>query len=510
MSKRNRKNLITLLALLLILALFIGLYIWNKGRNNEEIDQEDQGQVEETDNSILLSSLDKDLIRSIHIVNEHMEVTLILDEDEDVWKDELDPLRPINQVNVFNMLNLVEEVRAIRLVNENPEDLEEYGLEDSSIKVEVQQTDGKVLQLKIGHSAITSDGYYSLVDNDGSVYLLSNSFASVFGYTAEEMMTVEEGPVFDFQHIYYIEILKKDGEDFELSYDEDLDDSGIAMFPWKILKPFEEGYAADGSKVAEILPRFGDFEFLSTIEYDSRDLNQYGLEEPEASIHVAYYKYYVESLEEPEPHPETGEEMTEKTYYEQLDYKFYIGDKDEEGNYYVRKDYSNAVYTMDADKVDPMLEVEIIDVLNSFIIIPNIKYVDLIDIEIQGVPYKMEIKRAKTTNEDGEEEEVATYYYQDELVDEGVFKDVYQAMIGAGYDTRIREEIDIQGEEPFMTLTYYTSREDGRKGVETSSYYPYNDSFYVVSLDGNTRFFADKRKIDRIAERIIEFTGDED
>ena len=209
MSKRNRKNLITLLALLLILALFIGLYIWNKGRNKDELDQESQDQIEDTDNSILLSSLDKDLINRIHIINEHMEVTLIL--DEDTWKDEVDPLRPINQVNVLNMVNLVEEVRALRLINENPEDLGEYGLKDPSIQVEVQQTDGKALQLQIGHSAITSDGYYSLVGNDGVVYLLDNSFASFFGYTAEEMMAVETGPVFDFQNIYYIEILKRDG-----------------------------------------------------------------------------------------------------------------------------------------------------------------------------------------------------------------------------------------------------------------------------------------------------------
>lgn len=508
MSKRNRKNLITLLSLLLILSLFITFYIWNKNRDNTLDKPKEQELEEETDDNLLLSSLDKELINRIHIANEYMEITLIV--EDATWKDEVDPFRPIKQDYVLDMINILEEVRAIRLVNEDPTDLAEYGLDDPLIKVQVEEADGKSLILQIGQSAITSEGYYSLVNDHDSVYLLENSFAWAFNLSVEDIMAVAEGPEFDPQRIYYIEVLERDGEDFELLYEEGLDDSGADMFPWKVLKPFDEGYAADGAKVGEILPIFGDFDFIATVEYDSQNLSKYGLEEPAASIHVGYYKYYVETLDKPQVNPETGEDMMEKTYYEQLDYKIHVGNKDEEGNYYVRQDYSNAVYTMEASKVDAMLEVEIIDVLNSFILIPNIKYVDRIDIEIQGVPYTMEIKRTSRVNEDGEEEEVVTYYYQEEEVDEGVFKDVYQVMIAAGYDGRIREEVDIQEGQAFMTLTYHTSRPDGRKESDTSSYYNYNDSLYIVSSDGNTRFFADKRKIDRVAETIIEFKGDEE
>ena len=438
MSKRNKKNLITLVLLILLLALLTVFYFWNKNRDRDENNKSNPDKVDmEDDSNPLIYTLDKEKINKIHISNDELDITLLL--DGQTWKDENDSKRPINQTIVQNMINTVEEVRAIQVVNNSPEDLQEYGLGNAAIKVEVEQSDGKSLKLKIGQSAITSEGYYSLINDDGIVYLISNSYASSFGYTDKDMTALPTGPDIDPQYIYHIEVLKKDGEDFELLYDPEADTSGSDLFPWTILKPFEEAYSADGSKVSEIQPIFGNFDFVACVEYDSEDLDKYSLEEPEATIYVGYNKYQTVTLDEPETSPETGEEITEKTYHEELDYKIHVGSKDENGNYYVREEGSKAVYIMESDKIEPMLEVEVIDVISSFVLIPSISLVDSIDIEIDGKSYTMKIKRTPATDEDGEEDEMVSYYYQGNEVDEGVFKDVYQVMIAAKYDARIKE-----------------------------------------------------------------------
>ena len=61
-----------------------------------------------------------------------------------------------------------------------------------------------------------------------------------------------------------------------------------------------------------------------------------------------------------------------------------------------------------------------------------------------------------------------------------------------------------------MVLKYNYRDENGQKVSKTSSYYPYDKSFYIINLEGKTHFFADKRNIDNIAKAIMEFKGKED
>jgi Ca2+/Na+ antiporter len=502
MAKRKKRNAITLVSLLLALAALIVVYVWYLNRNTASVDTQDETQT------ISFATIDKEQLSSLHYIGKDADITLVL--MDGVWKSQEDPERPINQNYVTNMINAIDEISATRMVTETPENLEDYGLAEPSAYLQATQTDGLTVTLQIGAEISGGDGYYALVNEDKKVYLVDTTYGSGLQYSDLDLTAVETAPTITAENIQHIDIEKRDDEDFELLYDADneIDNSGSGMLSWVILKPYEEGLAADSSKVSEIQPNYTSFNFITCVDYSGEDLSLYGLEEPMASINVGYYETRTETLDEPVVNPETGEEETEKTYYEDKEFKVYIGNQDEDGNYYVRKDDSNAVYTMATDSVDKMLQVDAFSLISSFVCIPNIDKVDKISIEIEGTNYTMEMKRTTGMNDAGEEETKTTYYYNGKEVEEDVFKDVYQIMIAAQYDAAIKEDIVTDGEEPYMTINYHLIGD--KEKTLTASYLPYDDSFYIIKVADRTRFFADKRKIDDIAKAVIAFKKTEE
>jgi hypothetical protein len=502
---RKKKNAAALILLLLALALLICFYIWYVNRDKKT--QKDTDESDSSDSPIELVIMDTELINELHLINENTDIKLVL--KEGTWIAQDDPERPINQSNVKSMINIIDQVNALRIINENPDDLSEYGLDKPLVYIQAVQSDGKTLTIKVGSRAVGASGNYALVNEDKTVYLLISTFETGLDYTDAELTDLGEVPDINAEEIYHIEVLKRDGDDFELLYDPDnaVIQTGVGLYSWMILKPYERPYAAEGYKVSELQPTYAAIDFTKCVDYKGSNPAEYGLDDPIASIFVEYYVTITEELEEPETDPETGNEVTTRTYQEPHNIKLYIGNADEEGNYYVRMEGSNPIYTMSKDKVDKMLNTDPFSIISSFISIPNIETVDKVDILIEGQPYTMEIKRETVKNEEGKDETRATYYYNGNEVEEKAFKGVYQVLIAAGFDAEIKKEIAADNIEPYLVITYHFN--DESKSSVTTSYLPYDESFYIVDTGDVIRFFADKREIDDIAKSVIEFKGKE-
>lgn len=504
MSKRKRKNRITLISLIGVLVVLLGFYIWYLNRDKLS---KDSNNEKKEDSSLIMSAMDPDLIDTIHFKNENADMTFVL--EDDTWVYTADKERPIRQNYIQNMINLVDEIKADRIVSEKPDDLDQYGLANPYAYIEATQSDGKTVALSIGDKVTGGDGYYAKIDGKDAVFIVPALYGTNLSYSDVSMTQIEHGPTITSNDIFHVEVLKKDGDDFELIYDPDskYHTASTPLLSWAILKPYEEPYAADSSSVSEFLSNFSDFYFLSCIEYKTDDFAKYGLDDPAASIFLEYYEEHEEEISEPETDPNTGEEITTKTVKEEKNFKLYVGGKDEKGNYYVRKDGDNAVYTMSTGDVDGMLDIDVFSLMSKFVSIISIDTVDRIDIDISGRPYAMEIKREVTTDDNGNEETLETYYYNGKQVEEDVFKDVYQVMIGAKFDTQLKEEASVEGLTPVFTITYHIKDSDTSY---TSKYYPYDESFYLVDTGYPVRFTADKRKIDAIIKAIREFKKSED
>lgn len=494
MPKRKRKNAVTLILLLFALAGLTGFYIWYT--NREPVTEEDKEETE-----LALSTIISEDIVSLHY--KYQDTDLTLQREGERWVSEADINRPINQDRVNSILGVIDDIRALRIIAEKPERLEDYGLAAPTTYLQATRRDGSKVTLQLGEKAATGNGYYALVNEDDRVYLLANSYGSGLSFTNSDMTAVAENLTIEAGNIRRIAVDNRDSEDFELLYQENhgLDNSGSSMFPWLIVKPFTKGYTADSSAVSALMENYVTFDFIKAVEYAPAELGKYDLADPSSAIRLEYLVTRKEKLETPEKNPDTGEELSEKTYYEPKELVLYVGSLDEDNNYYVKLNGDNAVYTMDKDTIDKMVEVDTFHLLNKFIAIPNIDMVDRIDMSIDGIAYTMSMERSKDRNEKGEELKTAYFYNQSEA-EEDVFKKVYQKIISASYDAPIMEEINTDGISPKLTIAFYLN--DEKRTVLKTSYLPYNDSFYIINNE-EISFFADKRKIDDIIKTVIEW-----
>mgnify|MGYP000927925979 CR=1 FL=1 len=497
--KRKKKNQIQLLSLLALLLILSGVYLWYSHWQTGKSDSED-----DTTQDIALGTLDSEQVNSLHYKAKDADLTFTL--DNGVWKSDADPDRPINQTNVKNLLNLVTTVKATKIISEQPEDLSEYGLDEPKGYIQGSQTDGKTMTVRIGDSAINNSGYYAMVNEDQKVYLVSASYSTGTGYSDTDMTELEESPSITAANIRHIIIDNRDKENIELKYDEDntLDTSAMGLFPWVMEKPYGEAHSVDNSKINDLLSNYTDFSVISCVDYNGKDLNKYGLDNPLASVYIQYFETQTVKLDTPEKDPATGKDITEKQQNIDKEYKIYIGDKDSEGDYYIKREGSNAIYTMYPSTIEKMLTVDTFSLLNTLINVPNIKNVDKVTADIGGARYTMEIKHTASKDTDGSDTTTDTYYYNGKEVTKDEFQPVYQAMISAAYDSPIRKDVSADGVQPVLTITYQLSA--GTPGTLTESFLPYNDSFYMVEANSQKiEFFADKRAIDDLIKIIEDF-----
>ncbi len=487
MAKRKKRNALTLVSLLLALVALIGIYVWY---SNKEVEEKSSSGGE---SDIVIASVDTSKVVALWYKGLDIDMEFIL--EDGIWSSVKEPERPINQSNIESMLQVISDIKAYQKVTDQYEEAAEYGLDNPTLYIKATLEDGSTTTLKLGNEAITGDGYYAVVNDDTKVYLLNYTYK--LSFTNMDMTEIVAAPEIIAENITYIHIDNRDSEDIELKYSKDaiLDNSGSNMYNWQILKPYGEGFSADSSKIGELQANYSSFNFIDCIDYKGDDLGQYGLDNPSAILQIGYLT----------SDGETVEDSTDETTMVEKEYKLYIGNKDDQGNYFVRSDTSNAVYTLGSALVDKMLEVDVFALMNPYITLPNINMVDGISADIHGKLYEMKINRTVTKDDSSEEVTKETFYYQGEEVEEESFKKLYQQMISAQYDAKLKEEVDISGLKPVVTLSYHLFGDVER--TITASFLPYNDSFYITDIGKGVYFLADKRVIDDIADAITSFTS---
>ncbi|HHV11225.1 MAG TPA: DUF4340 domain-containing protein [Clostridiales bacterium] len=500
MAKGKRKNAITLVVLLLALGVLVCLYFWYDSYQKHK-----ESAKPDTDQAVDLATVDTEQVDSLHYVRNDADLTFIL--KEGVWVDKDNTARPINQEHVTSMLNAVKTLKADRVIMESPDNLSDYGLEQPQAVLTVTMKDKSTVSVKLGNKVVDSSGYYGLVNEDSTVYLLQAALGNALQYSDLQMTALPEAPSITAENITHILVDNREGEDYELAYsdEEKLDNTGSNMYAWQFLKPYGEGYTADSTKVSDLQANYTGFDYINCVDYKGEDLDKYGLEEPAASILIGYFVSRTEALPTPETDPGTGKEITEKTYKDPYEYKIYIGNQDESGNYYVRIDGSDSVYTMSSDTVDKMCQIDSFSLLNRYILLPALDNVDQVTAQVEGTTYQMGISRKTSTDKDGKETTASAYTFNGKESEEDAFKKLYQQLIGITYDSQIPSDVTVGDETPYLTLTYHIFGDNER--TVSASFLPYDDDFYIVKKNGDTRFFADKRAVQDIAKALSSFTG---
>ena len=193
MTKTKNKMLEQAIVAVFTLVVVIGILIYYKA--NDPYREDNQHKAEDVDNEkpgeIVLTRMDPATIQTMEIVdNTDEEIKIVmrfenqggqlkLEEREASYKTDnhekdLKGLKGITD-NVVRMLECtVTTLKALRIIEKNPTNVEEYGMDDPTCSINMVLRNGETKLLKFGKRLPTTpNAYYFMMNDDNKVYVVS-------------------------------------------------------------------------------------------------------------------------------------------------------------------------------------------------------------------------------------------------------------------------------------------------------------------------------------------------
>jgi len=179
-----------------------------------------------------------------------------------------------DQEAVSSVLSTLSSLNSDRLVEDKASSLEQYGLAQPSIAVEIIKKDKKVQQLLIGDDTPTGNGAYAAVAGDPRVFTMASYNKNAFVKSVNDLRD-KRLLTFDSDKVSSVELsAKKETVAFARSKDE-----------WQIVKP--KPFRADRSHVEELLRTLRDAKMdLSGSEDEKKAAAAFGSGAPFATARV--------------------------------------------------------------------------------------------------------------------------------------------------------------------------------------------------------------------------------
>lgn len=370
---KKKKKLIGLLTALVVLILLTAAYFCLKNYNKE---QEAESETEDT--SVAVTSIEESDITGLTYILDKEK--LELKKENNSWYYTEDKNFPVDQDKVKTLLDNFKDIKAVRDLGQL-ENLDDYGLKEPSNTVTVISNNGVETVFYIGNENETTGDYYMYMNNPEHIYTVSSTFANAFNGKLYDLVVDSSFPSITSNTIIKAVV---DQTDNQLTLESSRDDSAT----WSVKDSKNKKKEADGTKSNQLLSNVTSLNFKDYIDYDCKNLDQYGLKDPSAVITLDYtVTHEAESSSEPgsepgsesasEPGTEPGTKTTEaddvqteesesetqstKLVTEVKQVILQIGNQTEDGDYYVKTSDNNEVHTMSADALKPWLEAQYSD-----------------------------------------------------------------------------------------------------------------------------------------------------
>lgn len=461
---KNKKGL---MVAFLVLFLLLGVYFLLKSLNLEE--------EPETANAVkTVFEMNAEDISEIQIEYDGNSYTF--SHGDDKWSYEEDELFPLSEAAVLDIVSGVTSVEASRELDD-PGELSEYGLDNPVVQVRVKDTGGKEVLLKFGNDNESLGSSYMKKDEEKTVYLVDSSVKEKFCRDISDLAEKEEIPSISSSTIQKVEITQeKNTKSIEK------DESAETGWTYKVADNGKEilSEAVDGSKVNSFMNNYTGLAWQEFVSYDLQDLTKYGLDNPIAIT----INYQVTETEETDESEEAEEKEETKVDKQEI---FYIGNQDENGNYYAMLEGGNYVYKLSASSVKLMLSLDIDSLASSLVADYSFADLDKVTFIRNNQTYV-----ASKKTDDSEEQK---YYLNDKEIDKTLFSDFYSEVTSMEWQTR-ETQVKTENNSPDMMVTF---EKEGGLNV-TVNYYPYDSNFYlVIDSKGNT-VLVNKMKVKQMLE----------
>jgi len=379
----------------------------------------------------------------------------------------------------FTFANIYSE----NLIEEDPEDLSVYGLDDPAATLTVRTKEGEEVQIYIGSQSPTGVAYYIQVAGDPAVYTLRK-------YTVDKVFTKVDDlrdktiPVPDPQALTYLKLYsEQSGETIEVvPIDDDDRVSRLATTSaFKIIQPYRTPRPVDTQRFDETMQKIPPtFTIIDFIDDDPDDLSVYGLDTPR-------YEFEMRDANNASVH-------------------LFFGEEADADHAYAKRADSPEVFTLNKSSLQ-VLQTDPFTVVEKFLLIVNIQYVERITLTGEGTTYDITID---DTNFDEETLEGQLFYVNGIEIEDELFRKYYQTIIGLYADA----ENPNPGPYPGSSDVTIQFELNDRVSADSArlDLVQVNKDFYAAYRNGYSEFIVSDYQVEAMfdeAERLLELAEEE-
>lgn len=530
--KKKSMNLITAVAVLVVLS---GAYV---GVKTYVAKQEEKENAEEEEEKTQVFSISSEDVQSIKFVIDKKEVTFEKNNDEWVKSDERD--FPVDQDKLIEAIGSLNNVEADRVLD-NVTDTTEYGLDDPTNTITITDKDGKETVLHVGmENASTSQYYVENGEDESKIYVVADSVFQPFMKTLYDYAKAGTFPVIDSSTISNVTVDEND-DSYTLTKD---DNTGL----WNI-QDKDGSEKADSAKVSSLTSSIASIAYGSFVNYNCKDLSEYGLDKPYGTITIDYQEEVeeksdssedgdaseenstdeqdttedkddasaVDSTEEDTSATDSTEEDTSvtdssdtQTRMVNREMTILVGDQSDDDGRYVMVNNSKEIYTISNDTLSVFLgktKEDFWDMTVSYLSVNNL---ESLQAEYQGETHVIDVSRE--TSEDNSDDDssttsTTTLSYQldgTELDDSTPFTTFYNKLINMTGQKRLTEKYENNNKSDFDVELEDV---DGEK--TKIDYYQYDTNFYAAVV-GQKVYLVNKMTVKELIDSYKTLVGQTD
>lgn len=542
--KKKSMNLITAVAVLVVLS---GAYV---GVKTYVAKQEEKENAEEEEEKTQVFSISSEDVQSIKFVIDKKEVTFEKNNDEWVKSDERD--FPVDQDKLIEAIGSLNNVEADRVLD-NVTDTTEYGLDDPTNTITITDKDGKETVLHVGmENASTSQYYVENGEDESKIYVVADSVFQPFMKTLYDYAKAGTFPVIDSSTISNVTVDEND-DSYTLTKD---DNTGL----WDI-QDQDGSEKADSAKVSSLTSSIASIAYGSFVNYNCKDLSEYGLDKPYGTITINYQEEVeeksdssedgdaseenstdeqdttedkddasavdstedkddasaVDSTEEDTSATDSTEEDTSvtdssdtQTRMVNREMTILVGDQSDDDGRYVMVNNSKEIYTISNDTLSVFLgktKEDFWDMTVSYLSVNNL---ESLQAEYQGETHVIDVSRETSGDNSGDDSSTTsttTLSYQldgTELDDSTPFTTFYNKLINMTGQKRLTEKYENNNKSDFDVELEDV---DGEK--TKIDYYQYDTNFYAAVV-GQKVYLVNKMTVKELIDSYKTLVGQTD
>ena len=248
MSK-GKKQLLTVIGLLLLLAAMVCAYVFVPKGESDTSDED--GTKDTAANTVEVINIEKDNVSEISItlgaITDGKKQTKIhLKKEGDSWKFADDASIPVDSDQVDSLIGSISPVKASQKIQTADTSLSDYGLEIPEQAVTFTTTDGQTYTFKFGSSVPDNGGKYGVYGDDAQVYVFTETFCDKFDITKNSLIQKDTIDTIDSEYLTSIEVKNKGVSTFKAEVVPD-DEKIDAYTNWIISKPYKKALAGSST-----------------------------------------------------------------------------------------------------------------------------------------------------------------------------------------------------------------------------------------------------------------------